>query len=188
MSNGDEATTLLDIRDLSVHYGSGENTVLAGIKLNLKLRKGEIVALVGESGSGKSTLSKAIIGLLPEAATVSDGAISLAGENLLGLSQKQLESIRGCRIGMIPQDPGASLDPVKTIGSQVSEVFRLHRQGPKRSKAELRSESIRLLAMVGVDRPEYRLGQYPHELSGGLKQRVLIAIAFALGPELLIAD
>ncbi len=188
MSNGDEATTLLDIRDLSVHYGSGENTVFAGIKLNLKLKKGEIVALVGESGSGKSTLSKAIIGLLPEAARVSGGTISLAGENLLGLSQKQLESIRGRRIGMIPQDPGASLDPVKTIGSQVSEVFRLHRQGPKRSKAELRSESIRLLAMVGVDRPEYRLGQYPHELSGGLKQRVLIAIAFALGPELLIAD
>ncbi|MGL3804478.1 dipeptide ABC transporter ATP-binding protein [Paeniglutamicibacter sp. R2-26] len=188
MSTAEPAATLLDIRDLSVHYGTGAHAVAAGDRLNLRLRAGEIVALVGESGSGKSTLSKAVIGLLPETATVTAGSIALAGENLLELSPKQLESIRGRRIGMIPQDPGASLDPVKTIGSQVAEVFRLHPQGRKRSRAELRAESVRLLGMVGIDRPEQRLGQYPHELSGGLKQRVLIAIAFAQNPELLIAD
>uniref|UniRef100_UPI000B04A730 ATP-binding cassette domain-containing protein n=1 Tax=Arthrobacter sp. JCM 19049 TaxID=1460643 RepID=UPI000B04A730 len=96
-------------------------------------------------------------------------------------------AIRGAGIGLVPQDPGSSLDPVKTIGSQLIEVFRLH---PQRSvpKAQWRSRAVELLASVGVDRPEYRLGQYPHELSGGLKQRVLIAIAFALDPQLLIAD
>ena len=188
MGLNEAAATLLEIRDLSIQYGTGEDAVLAGNHLNLELKEGEIVALVGESGSGKSTLSKAIIGLLPDAARITGGTVSLAGENVLELSQRQFESIRGRRIGMIPQDPGASLDPVKTIGSQVSEVFRLHPQGRKRSKDELRTESIRLLRMVGIDRPEYRLGQYPHELSGGLKQRVLIAIAFALSPELLIAD
>ncbi|GAA1887821.1 ABC transporter ATP-binding protein [Paeniglutamicibacter psychrophenolicus] len=188
MSTIDSAPALLDIRGLSITYGHGDEAVVAAENIDLALRPGEIVALVGESGSGKSTLSKAIIGLLPESARILDGSIDLAGGNLLDMAAKELESIRGRRIGMVPQDPGASLDPVKTVGSQISEVFRLHPQGRKRSKAQLRAEVIRLLELVGIDTPEQRIGQYPHELSGGLKQRVLIAIAFALEPELLIAD
>jgi peptide/nickel transport system ATP-binding protein len=188
MSTIDSAPTLLDIRGLSIQYGTGDESVLAADHLDLALKAGEIVALVGESGSGKSTLAKAIIGLLPESAGVLGGTIDLAGDNLLDLSARELEAVRGRRIGMVPQDPGVSLDPVKTVGSQIAEVFRLHPQGRKRSKAELRKEVIRLLDLVGIDRPEQRIGQYPHELSGGLKQRVLIAIAFALEPELLIAD
>ena len=188
MSTIDSAPTLLDIRGLSIQYGTGDESVIAADHLDIALKSGEIVALVGESGSGKSTLAKAIIGLLPESAKVLGGTIDLVGDNLLDHSAKELEAIRGRRIGMVPQDPGASLDPVKTVGSQVSEVFRLHPQGRKRTKAELRREVLRLLELVGIDRPEQRLGQYPHELSGGLKQRVLIAIAFALEPELLIAD
>ena len=188
MSTIDSAPALLDIRGLSITYGHGDEAVVAAENIDLALKPGEIVALVGESGSGKSTLAKAIIGLLPQAARVLDGSIDLAGGNLLDMAAKELESIRGRRIGMVPQDPGASLDPVKTVGSQISEVFRLHPQGRKRSKAQLRAEVIRLLELVGIDTPEQRIGQYPHELSGGLKQRVLIAIAFALEPELLIAD
>lgn len=188
MSTTDSAPALLEIRGLNITYGHGDEAVLAAQNIDLALKPGEIVALVGESGSGKSTLSKAIIGLLPESARILEGSIGLAGGNLLNMEAKELESIRGRRIGMVPQDPGASLDPVKTVGSQISEVFRLHPQGPKRSKAQLRTEVIRLLELVGIDTPEQRIGQYPHELSGGLKQRVLIAIAFALEPELLIAD
>lgn len=188
MSTIDSAPTLLEIRGLGIQYGTGADSVIAADHIDLALKTGEIVALVGESGSGKSTLAKAIIGLLPESARVLHGTIELAGDNLLEHSAKELEAIRGRRIGMVPQDPGASLDPVKTVGSQVSEVFRLHTQGRKRSKTELRQEVIRLLELVGIDRPEQRMGQYPHELSGGLKQRVLIAVAFALEPELLIAD
>ncbi|GAA5225779.1 dipeptide ABC transporter ATP-binding protein [Paeniglutamicibacter antarcticus] len=188
MSTKAQAPALLDIHGLSVQYGSGAESVTAAENIDLTLKAGEIVALVGESGSGKSTLSKAIIGLLPASAKILDGTITLWGEDLLTRSTKEFEQIRGRRIGMIPQDPGASLDPVKTIGSQVGEVFRLHRRGRKHSKAELRSEVLRLLELVGIDRPAQRIVQYPHELSGGLKQRVLIAIAFALKPELLIAD
>ncbi|MGJ9403397.1 nickel ABC transporter ATP-binding protein NikE [Arthrobacter sp. KK5.5] len=178
---------LLSVRGLSITYGSGREAVLAGDRLDLTLRTGEIVALVGESGSGKSTLAKAIIGLLPANAHL-DGAIDFAGADLLSLPERTLERMRGKSIGMVPQDPGASLDPVQTVGSQVAEVFRLHPDGRRRSRAELRAEVVRLFETVGIDRPEERLGQYPHELSGGLKQRVLIAIAFCLNPQLLIAD
>ncbi|PQZ89540.1 ABC transporter ATP-binding protein [Arthrobacter sp. MYb227] len=188
MSSIAQTPKLLNIRGLDITYGTGTEAVSATRNINLELAAGEIVALVGESGSGKSTLSKAIIGLLPEVARIGGGRIELAGEDLLQYTEKQLQALRGRRIGMVPQDPGASLDPVKTIESQVAEVFRLHPQGAKRSKKQLRTEVIRLLNLVGIDRPEQRLTQYPHELSGGLKQRVLIAIAFALEPDLLIAD
>ncbi|ASN40686.1 dipeptide ABC transporter ATP-binding protein [Paeniglutamicibacter terrestris] len=188
MSTIASASALLDISGLSITYGHGDEAVVAAQNIDLTLKPGEIVALVGESGSGKSTLSKAIIGLLPQSARILGGSINLGGENLLSRSERELASIRGRRIGMVPQDPGASLDPVKTVGSQISEVFRLHPQGHKLSRVELRAEVIRLLELVGIDTPEQRISQYPHELSGGLKQRVLIAIAFALKPELLIAD
>lgn len=179
---------LLEVRGLQIEYGRGPEAVVAGKSLDLLLNPGEIVALVGESGSGKSTLAKSIIGLLPPSANIPGGSIRFDGNELLGLPERALEKIRGSLIGMVPQDPGASLDPVKTVGSQVAEVFRLHPEGRKRSRDEIRAEVVRLFELVGIDRPRERLKQYPHELSGGLKQRVLIAIAFSLSPKLLIAD
>ncbi|MCW4465918.1 ABC transporter ATP-binding protein [Glutamicibacter sp. MNS18] len=171
------------IEDLSVRYAAG---TLAADGLDLEIPAGQIVAIVGESGSGKSTLTKALIGLLPRDAQLS-GSIRFGGTEVTGLDVHAWREIRGAGIGLVPQDPGASLDPVKTIGSQLIEVFRLH---PQRSvpKKHWQSKAVDLLASVGIDRPEQRMKQYPHELSGGLKQRVLIAIAFALNPQLLIAD
>lgn len=171
------------IEDLSVRYAAG---TLAADGIDLEIPAGQIVAIVGESGSGKSTLTKALIGLLPADAEV-NGSIRFGGTEVTTLDVHAWRSIRGAGIGLVPQDPGTSLDPVKTIGSQLIEVFRLHRQRSV-PKGQWRARAIELLHSVGVDRPEQRLGQYPHELSGGLKQRVLIAIAFALDPQLLIAD
>ncbi|WP_434922551.1 ABC transporter ATP-binding protein [Glutamicibacter sp. PAEs-4] len=171
------------IEDLSVRYATGTHATRG---VDLQIPAGQIVAVVGESGSGKSTLAKALIGLLPADAHVA-GSIRFGDTEVTTLDTRAWRRIRGAGIGLVPQDPGASLDPVKTIGSQLIEVFRLH---PQRSvpRSQWRSKAIELLGSVGIDRPEQRLGQYPHELSGGLKQRVLIAIAFALDPQLLIAD
>src|SRR3954470_880408 len=162
----DPAAPLLAVRGLRVEYEPGSAAVDG---VDLALAPGEIVALVGESGSGKTTLAKSILGLLPASARIAAGSIDFDGTDLAGLTEKQLTRIRGRRIGLVPQDPGASLDPVKTIGSQVAEVFRLHRDGRRRTRRELRAEVVRLLTLVGIDRPEERLRQYPHELSGGLK-------------------
>ncbi|WP_334121087.1 ABC transporter ATP-binding protein [Glutamicibacter sp.] len=177
------ATPVVRIEDLRVEYAQG---TVAADNINLEIPGGQIVAIVGESGSGKSTLTKSLIGLLPQG-TKSTGSIRFGGTEVTTFDVQQWRKIRGAGIGLVPQDPGASLDPVKTIGSQVIEAFRLH---PSRSvpKNQWRSKAIELLESVGIDRAESRLSQYPHELSGGLKQRVLIAIAFALNPQLLIAD
>lgn len=183
MTATQHAHPVVRIEDLAVRYAQGTHAVKG---INLEIPAGQIVAIVGESGSGKSTLTKALIGLLPDNANTS-GSIRFGGTEVTTLDLGQWREIRGAGIGLVPQDPGASLDPVQTIGAQLIEVFRLH---PKRSvpKKQWRDKAIELLTSVGVDRAEQRLGQYPHELSGGLKQRVLIAIAFALNPQLLIAD
>jgi peptide/nickel transport system ATP-binding protein len=143
------------------------------------------VALVGESGSGKTTTAQAVIGLMAENGRLEGGAVRLNGTDIAGWSQKQLDSIRGRTISLIPQDPTSSLNPVKTIGAQVAEVFQIHRPG---RRAEIDTRVIELLARVGLSQPELRAKQYPHELSGGMRQRVLIAIAIALRPALIIAD
>lgn len=184
-TTADSAPVLVDIQDLQVTYGDS-SPALDGV--DLTIRPGEVVALVGESGSGKSTLTKAIIGLLSGSGRVTGGTLTFDGQDLVNASTAEFRRVRGTRIGLVPQDPGASLDPVRTIGYQLTEVFRIHPQKELRSKESQLAEAARLLDLVGVDRPEQRLRQFPHELSGGLKQRVLIAMAFALKPDLLIAD
>lgn len=172
----------LAIDGLTVAYRRA--TTPAVDSLSLTLRAGEVLALVGESGSGKSTTAAAIIGVLPPSATAT-GAIAVDGEEILGLGEVALRRYLGSRIGYVPQDPMTSLDPVRTIGSQIDESLRLHLG---LDRAEARKRSIELLDEVGIHEPERRHGQYPHELSGGMRQRVLIAIALAADPDVLIAD
>lgn len=153
--------------------------------VSFQIAPGEVLALVGESGSGKSTTAQAIIGLLAGNGRVDSGSIRLSGTDIAGWSQKRLESIRGAKIALIPQDPTSSLNPVLTVGAQVEEVLRLHTKLPK---PERRQRVLDLLERVGIPEPERRARQYAHELSGGMKQRVLIAAAIALQPQLIIAD
>lgn len=175
----------LEITDLAVAYESrGRRTeVLHGVSLTL--RGGEVVALVGESGSGKTTTAQAVIGLLAENGRRERGSVRLSGTELTALSDKQMRGVRGRRIGLVPQDPNNSLNPVRTIGASLGEVLRIHDWG---SRPAIEARVLELLERVGLDDPALRASQYPHELSGGMKQRVLIASAIALEPELIIAD
>jgi peptide/nickel transport system ATP-binding protein len=180
-----DPATVLEITGLGVRYDPAAGPQVDDV--SLRVRQGAFVAVVGESGSGKTTLGSAIMGLLPRTAGVS-GSIRLDGRELLGLSEKDWNGVRGRGVAYVPQDPGASLNPVTTIGSQLGEIFLLGARGQVQSRAEIRARSIELLTSVGIDQPERRLKQYPHQLSGGLKQRVLLAIAFGLRPRLLVAD
>ncbi|MER6949529.1 ABC transporter ATP-binding protein [Nonomuraea sp. NPDC000554] len=173
--------SLLEVDDLAVSYGG--RRAVEGISFTVE--PGEVVAVVGESGSGKTTTAHAVIGLLPSNGTIDRGRILLGGTDIATWSSRRMESVRGARIGLIPQDPSNSLDPVKTVGAQIGEVLRIHRRGDRRAIAR---RVLDLLARVGLPEPEVRARQYPHELSGGMRQRVLIAIAIALEPELVIAD
>ncbi|MFL4998450.1 MAG: dipeptide ABC transporter ATP-binding protein, partial [Microvirga sp.] len=176
---------VLEIGNLAVGYRGSDGFHRVVHDVSLLVRPGEVVALVGESGSGKTTTAQAVIGLLAENGRLEAGTVRLNGTEIAGWSQKQLDTIRGRKISLIPQDPTSSLNPVKTIGAQVAEVLQIHRQG---SRAEIDARVIELLARVGLSQPELRARQYPHELSGGMRQRVLIAIAIALRPALIIAD
>ncbi|GLZ42749.1 ABC transporter ATP-binding protein [Actinokineospora sp. NBRC 105648] len=172
---------LLEIHDLAVSYGEVE--AVRGV--NLSVRTGQVVAVVGESGSGKSTTAHAAIGLLPRGGHVVGGRITFAGRDLAGLSEKGWRSVRGTDIALIPQDPTVSLDPVRRVGEQVAEVLLIHRLATRRTAP---GQAVELLARAGIADPAARARQYPHELSGGLRQRVLIAIALAGSPRLIIAD
>ena len=176
---------VLEIGNLAVGYRGSDGFQRVVHEVSLLVRPGEVVALVGESGSGKTTTAQAVIGLLAENGRLESGAVRLNGTDIAGWSQKQLDTIRGSKISLIPQDPTTSLNPVKTIGAQVAEVLQIHRQC---SRAEIDARVIELLARVGLSQPDLRAKQYPHELSGGMRQRVLIAIAIALRPALIIAD
>jgi oligopeptide transport system ATP-binding protein len=181
-------TPLLDISGLKVYYVTyrGERVVRAIDGLNFRIFEGETVALIGESGCGKSTAALSILGVLPPAARVMEGKILFSGENLLALSFQELcKRIRGKQIAMILQDPMSSLDPVFAIGDQVAEPLQLHRRlrGPG-----LTERVKELLRWVKISAPESRLAQYPHQLSGGMRQRVVGAISLAGIPKLLIAD
>ena len=180
-----DGAPLLSIENLDVSYADGASRRRVVHGVSLEVAAGEVVALVGESGSGKTTTAQAVIGLLPEGGRIDGGAIRLSGTDVAGWSQRRLDAIRGSQVSLIPQDPGASLNPVRTIGAQVCEILRLHR---RLGRAELREAGLDLLAQVGLSQPALRFEQYPHQLSGGMKQRVLVAIATALRPSLIIAD
>ncbi|AYF77170.1 ABC transporter ATP-binding protein [Nocardia yunnanensis] len=175
---------LLSIAELRVEY-QGSTGVTAAVRgASLEVARGETVALVGESGSGKSTLAHAVIGLL-HGGRVTGGSITFAGERLEHAPERTLRRLRGAHIGLVPQDPGTSLNPVLRIGEQVGEVLRIHGRA---DRCTARLEAVRILEEAGLDRPELRARQYPQDLSGGQRQRVLIGIALACTPELVIAD
>ncbi|MEV6925139.1 ABC transporter ATP-binding protein [Dactylosporangium sp. NPDC051485] len=153
--------------------------------VDLDVRPGEIVALVGESGSGKTTVAHAIAGLLPGSGRIDAGRVRFGGYDLTALSERELRAIRGAQIGLVPQDPAVALNPVQRIGVQVAEVLRIHGLATRRAAAR---EAIELLGRAGLPDPATRARQYPHELSGGMRQRALIAIAIAAQPKLIIAD
>ncbi|WP_113632451.1 ABC transporter ATP-binding protein [Pectobacterium peruviense] len=179
------AVPVLALENVTIAYRSDdrEQTVVEGVSFHIQ--PGEVVALVGESGSGKTTTAQAVIGLLAENGRLTRGAIRLNGVDISGWSQKRLDSVRGAQISLIPQDPTSSLNPVQTIGEQVDEILRIHQREDRQT---IRQKTLALLERVGLSQPELRARQYPHELSGGMKQRVLIAIAIALKPALIIAD
>jgi len=176
---------LLAVDQLTLSYRSANLWQPVVHNVSFTLNAGEMVALVGESGSGKTTTAQAIIGLMADNGRRDRGEIRLNGVDISQWSQKRFDSLRGAQISLVPQDPGNSLNPVKTIGEQVSEILRLHRAS---STAQRQQRVIELLTRVGLSHPEQRVHQYPHQLSGGMKQRVLIAIALALQPALIIAD
>ncbi|MGO4560027.1 dipeptide ABC transporter ATP-binding protein [Mesorhizobium sp. 2RAF21] len=177
--------SVLDVRDIHVSYAQGDSHTAVVHGISFSVQPGEVVALVGESGSGKTSTAQAVIGLLPENGRLESGSIVLNGEDISLWNAKRLRGIRGAVISLIPQDPGNSLNPVLTIGAQVREILSLHGRIPGK---EANRRVVELLEHVGLSNPDLRAKQYPHELSGGMKQRVLIAIAIALRPALIIAD
>lgn len=172
---------LLSVTDLQISYGI--EPAVHGVSFTLG--RGEVVAVVGESGSGKSTTAHAILGLLSGSGHVTGGSVEFEGKRIDDYSDRAWQKIRGARIGLVPQDPTTSLNPVTRIGDQVAEVLRIHGLADRR-KARL--DAIEVLERAGIDRPEIRARQYPHELSGGMRQRVLIGIALVANPALIIAD
>ncbi|MTE09899.1 ABC transporter ATP-binding protein [Corynebacterium aurimucosum] len=176
---------MLRVRDLNVSYSTAGGDVSAVQGVNLEVHPGQMTAIVGESGSGKTTSAMAAIGLLPSNATIDAGTITFDGRDITSLRRREWRELRGRRIGLIPQDPNNSLNPVQTIGASVEEGLRIHKVG---TAAERKAKALELLERVGIDDPARRYHQYPHELSGGMKQRVLIAAAVALEPDLIIAD
>jgi peptide/nickel transport system ATP-binding protein len=176
---------LLEINNLKIEIPTSEGTVRPVNGLNLMIRQGEAVALVGESGSGKSITARAILGLIPPPGKITAGSIRFEDHELVGMTEDQLRQLRGSRIAMIFQEPMTSLNPVLKIVDQISEPLILHR---RMSKKEARAETVRLMQEVGIAAPEERIDCYPHQLSGGMRQRVMIAMALACKPGLLIAD
>ena len=174
----------LDIRDLVVEYRTSGKTVHAVNHVSFQLEAGHSLGLVGETGAGKTTIAKAILRILPELqATVPSGEIRLSGEDLLKKTEKEMLKIRGDKIAMIFQDPMTALNPVQQVGEQIAEAVRLHNAC---TKAEAQKRAGEMLEMVGI--PSMRYNEYPHQFSGGMKQRVVIAMALACNPQLLLAD
>ena len=179
-----ENDILLSVKDLEVVYTSAGAVIHAVNGVSLEIERGKSLGLVGETGAGKTTIAKSIMGILPDPpAKVLGGEIFLDGEDLLKTPEKEMRKIRGKKIAMIFQDPMTALNPLMTVGDQIAEVISLHEHV---SKKEAMQKAVDMLEMVGI--PGERYGEYPHQFSGGMKQRVVIAIALACNPELLLAD
>jgi peptide/nickel transport system ATP-binding protein len=175
---------LLEIKNLAVEYRADETTIYAVNGVNLSLEKGEALGLVGETGAGKTTIAKSIMRILPPAqAHITSGEIIYEGQDLLALKEKEMQKVRGNKIAMIFQDPMTALNPVETVGFQIAESIKQHN---RISKNEARDRAGDMLELVGI--PRERFTDYPHQFSGGMKQRVVIAMALACNPELLLAD
>ena len=177
---------LLEVVDLNTSFFTGESAVHAVDGVSFSVRKGEIFGLVGESGSGKTVTSLSILRLVHPPGKVVSGVIRFEGKDLLGLTDTEMETVRGSRIGMIFQEPMTALNPVFRIGEQIGETIAIHNKDF--SKQEVQKKVLLLLKQVGFEEPEKKYLQYPHQLSGGQRQRVLIAIAISCNPSLLIAD
>lgn len=178
-------TTLLEVNGLRTHFHTDDGIVKAVDGVSFTLDKGKILGIVGESGCGKSITSLSIMRLLADPGCHVSGRVLFDGVDLLGLTEAAMHRIRGNQIAMIFQEPMTSLNPLFTVGDQIMESVMLHR---KVSKREARDQAIAMLRLVGIPSPEKRVGVYPHQLSGGMRQRVMIAIALACSPKLLIAD
>ena len=175
---------LLELKDVTIHYFTDGGVVRAVNDIDLSLEKGETMGLVGETGAGKTTTALGIMGLVPDPpGKVVSGEILFEGDDLLKDTQSQLRHHRGKDISMIFQDPMTSLNPIMTVGDQIAEVIRIHE---KLSRKDANTKAAEILEMVGI--PAERMGEYPHQFSGGMKQRVVIAIALACSPKLIIAD
>jgi len=176
---------LLDVANVSVEYSGLAHVNRAVNGVSYHLDPGEVVGIVGESGSGKSTATLAVLGLTRHGGRITGGSVKLGGRELLGLSDSEWRRVRGGEIGLVTQNPRGALNPVQRVGEQVCAVYRAHREV---SAAQARQRALELLRMVGINDPERRLNAFPHELSGGMAQRVVIAMALACTPKLLIAD
>ena len=174
------------MNQLRVQIETQHGTVQAVRGVSFHLDEQETLAIVGESGSGKSISVKSIMGLLPKNGKIVEGSILLEGKDLAKYSERQMQSVRGSDISMIFQDPMTSLNPTMTIGKQIVEVLKEHRRDM--TKAQMKERALELISLVGISNPEARFDQYPHQLSGGMRQRVVIAVALACDPRILIAD
>ena len=176
---------LLEVRDLSVHFPTDDGLVKAVDGVSFTLLEGETLGVVGESGSGKSVSFLTVMGLIRRKQAQIEGEILFRGQDLLTLPADEMRNVRGAKISMIFQDPMTSLHPYYKVGDQIAEAVRTHQ---KVSKAEARDQAVEMLRRVGIPRPDERADQFPHEFSGGMRQRAMIAMALSLNPDLLIAD
>ena len=177
---------ILEVKNLTVHIKTHKGVVQAVRGVDFYLNEQETLAVVGESGSGKSITMKGVMGILPKNGKVVEGSVMFQGNDLTKYSERQMQQVRGSEIAMIFQDPMTSLNPTMKVGKQIEEMLKEHRK--EMSKADRRARAIELLSLVGISNPEARYDQYPHQLSGGMRQRVVIAIALACDPKVLIAD
>ncbi|HBG85042.1 MAG TPA: peptide ABC transporter ATP-binding protein, partial [Erysipelotrichaceae bacterium] len=181
----EDTNVLLDVENLHTSFFTDNGEVKAVNGISFKLEKGKTLGIVGESGSGKSVTAYSIMQILAETGRVTEGKVLFKGDNILDYSESEMQKFRGEKISIIFQDPMTSLNPVFTVGYQLEEAILLH---TNKTKAEAKARAIEMLTLVGVNEPESRVKQYPHELSGGMRQRVMIAMALCCEPDVLIAD